>query len=214
MCSLWKVAKSGLRSAHRCKVPLDIRLRLTPYTSRVPCLSASDFNAVIIYCIASFFSCQPFATLIHVLYLYAKRLFFLWVVAFAAISVFGAVAGEVQDSTEVTFSQTDVTEIGSSGNFDGTFYTCPITASYFIYYRLLLNVELPSCRIILVVGSVFRQVSARLSLLTSLPPETCAKFLRAGAGTQHIPKNIELVCVQMVQARIFAFFTISARSQE
>ena len=71
-----------------------------------------------------------------------------------ALSVF-----ETQQSTNPLVNgalvefETVETEIGSTGNFDGSSYECPISGFYFIYYRLLLDVFDPSCGVNLNVGA-------------------------------------------------------------
>ena len=82
----------------------------------------------------------------------------LWVAAFAALSVFGTEQINLDGGVRVPFLN-EVTEIGSQGNFDGQNYTCPITANYFIYYRLVMDFfGDPPCGIDLVVGGE-RQVN-------------------------------------------------------
>ena len=87
-----------------------------------------------------------------------KRSLNLWVAAFAALSVFGTEQINLDGGVRVPFLN-EVTEIGSQGNFDGQNYTCPITANYFIYYRLVMDFfGDPPCGIDLVVGGE-RQVN-------------------------------------------------------
>ena len=88
-----------------------------------------------------------------------KRSINLFVTAFAALSVFGTPSTDALNGISVMF-QTIVTEIGSNGNFNGmTTYTCPFTAAYFIYYRLLLFTGDAGCGVNLVVGDETREVN-------------------------------------------------------
>ena len=89
---------------------------------------------------------------------FVKRSLNLWVAAFAALSAFETQQADLVDGDSVTFD-TFATETGSTGNFDGMAYTCPSTAFYFVYYRLLLRVFDPPCGVNLVVGGIIaRQV--------------------------------------------------------
>ena len=79
------------------------------------------------------------------------RLFFVIIVAYAAVTAIGTASQTFQPNQPVEFEMV-ITEVGVVTNTTAVF-TCPSTAFYFVHYRLLIeNGNVDACIFRLTVG--------------------------------------------------------------
>ena len=83
-----------------------------------------------------------------------------FIVAFAAVSAFVTEDDQFPGIGELIVFQEVFTDVGATPSFNGSTFTCPATAFYFVYHRLNIRSTGDSlCRVNLVVGDDIRQVS-------------------------------------------------------